>query len=142
MYSCQQNLINPKQQLNAVLEFICLSSHKLTHCGIYYARQLYFQVGRIVGKFNLINDEDKDNKHDQVLYSQVAQQTLISVSELFKSFQALDKKYRKGEQTDQPRLPKYPQTGYALVTYPKQALKLIEGIKDFWLDIPGAITML
>ncbi|MDJ0662892.1 MAG: transposase [Crocosphaera sp.] len=69
----------------------------------------------------------KTNKHYQVLYSQAAQQILRSVAESFKSFKELSKKYRKGELTDKPRLPKYRKKGgLSLVTYPKQALKLVD----------------
>lgn len=124
MYGCQQNLINPSNELKAVLEFICSESHKLTNCGIYYARQLYFQANRIIGKFDL-EKEYKTNKHYQVLYFQAAQQILRSVAESFKSFKELNKKYKKGELTDRPNLPKYRKKGgLALVTYPKQGLKL------------------
>ena len=75
MYGCQQNLINPDDELKAVLEFICSESHKLTNCGIYYARQLFFKTGRLIGKYDL-EKEYKVNKHYQVLYSQAAQQIL------------------------------------------------------------------
>ncbi|BAZ23146.1 transposase [Kalymmatonema gypsitolerans NIES-4073] len=125
MYGCQQNLIHPNDQLKAVLEFICSESHKLTNCGIYYARQLYFKTGKLIGKYDL-EKEYKNNKHYQVLHSQAAQQILRSVSESFKSFKELDKKYTKGELHFKPRLPNYRScAGYALVTYPKQALKLV-----------------
>lgn len=125
MYGCQQNLINPDAQLKAVLEFICSESHKLTNCGIYYARQLYFKTRKLIGKYDL-EKEYKTNKHYQVLYSQAAQQILRSVAESFKSFKELDKKYTKGELHFKPKLPKYRKgAGYSLVTYPKQALKLI-----------------
>ncbi|NJL62971.1 MAG: transposase [Methylacidiphilales bacterium] len=125
MYGCQQNLINPNKGLKAVLEFICSESHKLTNCGIYYARQLYFKTKKLIGKFDLIN-EYKTNKHYQVLHSQAAQQVLMSVAESFKSFKELNKKYSKGELHFNPKLPKYRKGGgYALVTYPKQALKLV-----------------
>ncbi len=125
MYGCQQNLINPSNQLKAVLEFICSQSHKLTNCGIYYARQLYFKTGKLIGKYDL-EKEYKTNKHYQVLHSQAAQQILRSVGESFKSFKQLDKKYSKGELHFKPRLPKYRKgAGYALVTYPKQALRLV-----------------
>ena len=68
MYGCQQNLINPNTELKAVLEFICSESHKLTNCGIYYARQLYFKTGKLIGKYDL-DKEYKNNKHYQVLHS-------------------------------------------------------------------------
>jgi IS605 OrfB family transposase len=125
MYGCQQNLINPNEELKAVLEFICSESHKLTNCGIYYARQLYFKTGKLIGKYDL-EKEYKTNKYYQVLHSQAAQQILRSVSESFKSFKELDKKCQKGELHFKPRLPNYRKgAGYALVTYPKQALKLV-----------------
>ncbi|WP_127056942.1 RNA-guided endonuclease InsQ/TnpB family protein [Trichormus variabilis] len=126
LYKCQQNLIKPDKSLKAILEFICSQSHKLTNCGIYYARQIYLETGKIIKKFDLIN-EYKNNKHYQALHSQAAQQTLLSVFESFKSFKALNSKYRKGELQDQPRLPKYRKSGLAAISYPKQALKLIEG---------------
>lgn len=88
LYKCLQILIKPDKSLKAILEFICSESHKLTNCGIYYARQIFFKTGKIIKKFDLIN-EYKHNKHYQVLYSQVAQQTLLSVFESFKSFQSL-----------------------------------------------------
>lgn len=125
MYGCQQNLVNPDDELRAVLEFICSESHKLTNCGIYYARQLFFKTGKLIGKYDL-EKEYKTNKHYQVLHSQAAQQILRSVAESFKSFKELDKKYSKGELHFKPKLPKYRKgNGYALVTYPKQALKLV-----------------
>ncbi|QOV21603.1 RNA-guided endonuclease InsQ/TnpB family protein [Anabaenopsis elenkinii] len=125
MYGCQQNLIKPDNELRAVLEFICSESHKLTNCGIYYARQLYFKTRKLIGKYDL-EKQYKTNKHYQVLYSQAAQQILRSVAESFKSFKELDKKYSKGELHFKPKLPKYRKgVGYSLVTYPKQALKLV-----------------
>ena len=124
MYGCQQNLISPNHELKAVLEFICSESNKLTNCGIYYARQIYFQTHKIIGKFDL-EKEYKSNPHYQVIYSQAAQQILRSVAESFKSFKQLSKKYKQGELTDRPKLPKYRKKGgLALVTYPKQALRL------------------
>jgi IS605 OrfB family transposase len=117
--------MNPDEDLKAILEFICSESHKLTNCGIYYARQLFFKTKKIIGKYDL-EKEYKTNRHYQVLYSQAAQQILRSVAESFKSFKELDKKYSKGDLHFKPKLPKYRKgNGYALVTYPKQALKLV-----------------
>jgi putative transposase len=125
MYGCQQNLINPNDELKSVLEFIGSESHKLTNCGIYYARKLYFKTGELIRKYDL-EKEYKTNKHYQVLHSQAAQQILRSVAESFKSFKELDNKCGKGELHFKPKLPKYRKgNGYALVTYPKQALKLV-----------------
>ncbi len=154
MYSCQQNLINPGKELKAVLEFICSESHKLTNSGIYYGRQIYFKTCNIMNKFDLTN-EYKNNQHYHIFYSQVVQQSLISVAEAFKSFKTLDKKYKRGELNYKARLPKYRKNGLALVTCPKQALKLVENriivplgntvkiwfnISDFWLKMPSNLS--
>ena len=127
-YGCQQNLINPDRELAAILEFICSESNKLTNSGIYYARQLFFKTKKIVGKYDL-EAEYKSNPHFQALHSQAAQQILRSVAESFKSFKELSKLFRRGELKDKPKPPKYRKPkGLALVTYPKQALKLIDGL--------------
>ncbi|GFZ97341.1 hypothetical protein CYANOKiyG1_08550 [Okeania sp. KiyG1] len=94
MYGCQQNLIKPNQDLKSILEFICSGSHKLTNCGIYYARQLFFKSQKIIGKYDL-EKEYKSNKHVSALYSQAAQQILRSVAESFKSFKELNKNTKK-----------------------------------------------
>ncbi|NES68147.1 MAG: IS200/IS605 family element transposase accessory protein TnpB, partial [Okeania sp. SIO2D1] len=125
MYGCQQNLINPDNELKSVLEFICSESHKLTNCGIYYGRQLFFKSKKIIGKYDL-EKEYKTNKHYKVLYSQAAQQILRSVAESFKSFKELDKKYKKGNLHFKPRVPNYrKKDGLAVVIYPSQALRLV-----------------
>lgn len=125
MYGCQQNLISPDDDLKAILEFICSESHKLTNCGIYYARQLFFKAQKIIGKYDL-EKEYKTNKHYQVLHSQAAQQILRTVAESFKCFKELNKKYCKGELHFCPKVPDYrKKDGLAMVTYPRQALKLV-----------------
>ncbi|MFQ4142753.1 transposase [Chlorogloeopsis sp. ULAP02] len=154
MYGCQQILLSPSQKLKAVLEFICSESNKLTNCAIYYGRQIWFKCHGYLGKFDLIN-EYKNNPHYQVLHSQVAQQTLLTVRESFKSFYELDKMFRNGELEDKPKPPKYRRKGgLAVVTYPKQALKLINNciqnplgltvnrwfnIKNFLIPMPSNI---
>ncbi|MBW4668677.1 MAG: transposase [Cyanomargarita calcarea GSE-NOS-MK-12-04C] len=128
IYGCQQNLISPDKELAAVLEFICSESNKLTNSGIYYARQLFFKTKKIVGKYDL-EAEYKSNPHFQALHSQAAQQILRSVAESFKSFKELSKLFRSWELKSKPKPPKYRKPkGLALVTYPKQALKLIDGL--------------
>ncbi|MEQ9549252.1 MAG: transposase, partial [Coleofasciculus sp. G3-WIS-01] len=132
MYGCQQLLLNPDQELTAVLEFICTEANNLMNCGIYYARQVWFKCRRTIGKYDL-EKEYKNNKHFQALYSQAAQQALRTVSESFKSFDGLMKAFRKGKIADNPRLPKYlKKGGLSVVSYPKQALK----IKDGQIRIP------
>jgi len=82
-YGCQQILINPYQALKVILEVVCEESNKLANCGRYYSRQLYFKKGKIKSRFDL-HRLMKDNPHFNALYSQVAQQTLISVAESLK----------------------------------------------------------
>ena len=82
MYGCQQILINPNDELKAVLEFICQQANSLINCGTYYARQLYFKAHKLIGKYDL-EAEYKNHGHFKALYSQTAQQVLRSVYESF-----------------------------------------------------------
>ncbi|MCI3281895.1 RNA-guided endonuclease TnpB family protein, partial [Synechococcus sp. PCC 6717] len=128
MFGCQQVLLNPNNELKGVMEFVCSEANKLTNQGIYYARQLHFKTGQWIGKHSL-SYEYKTSKHFQALYSQAAQQTLISVYESFKSYRALLKLWRGGELAEKPRMPNYRKKGgLAVVSYPKQALKLVDGM--------------
>lgn len=132
MYGCQQVLLHPNPELTAVIEFICSEVNKLMNCGIYYARQVWFKCRKIIGKYDL-EKEYKNNKHFQSLYSQAAQQALRTISESFKSYDGLMKAFCQGKVTDKPRPPKYlKKGGLAVVSYPKQALK----IKDGQIRIP------
>ena len=124
MFGCQQVRINPDQGLKAVLEYLCRESNKLNNCAIYYARQIYFKTEKIINKFALIN-ELKSNPHYGAMYSQVAQQTILSVAESFSSFLGLLKGIKAGPLDQKPRIPNYKKKGgFALVAYPSQAVKL------------------
>ncbi|MUL38731.1 RNA-guided endonuclease InsQ/TnpB family protein [Gloeocapsopsis dulcis] len=124
MYGCQQVLLHPNNEIKAVLEFICQQANSLINCGIYYARQLYFKAQKLIGKYDL-EAKYKSNKHFKVLYSQSAQQILRSVAESFESFKKLKAAFNRGELADKPRPPSYRKSGgLALVTYPKQALRV------------------
>ncbi|BBD64936.1 transposase [Nostoc commune NIES-4072] len=46
MYGCQQNLVNPNNELRAVLEFICSESHK------------FRTYAKIAKKLNFSNRQD------------------------------------------------------------------------------------
>ncbi|MCU0534918.1 MAG: transposase [Hydrococcus sp. Prado102] len=124
LYGCQQVLLNKNKAILPVLEFICSEANKLTNCGIYLARQLYFKTNRYLGKYDL-EKEYKSSSHYRSLYSQAAQQVLRSVYESFQSYRELKAAYVRGELENLPRLPKYRRKGYAVVSYPKQALRLI-----------------
>lgn len=129
-YRCQQTLISPSGELRAILEYVCIEANKLSNCGIYYARQMYFKTGKIVSKFDL-HKQLNNNPHFGALQSQVAQSTLTTVAESFKSFVGLLKAYTKGTILDRPKLPKYRKQGLALVSYPAQAVKLKDGMLRF-----------
>ncbi|MEP6515162.1 RNA-guided endonuclease InsQ/TnpB family protein [Microcoleus vaginatus] len=125
-YGCQQNLISPNRELRSVLEFVCEESNKLANCGTYYSRQLYFKTGRIPSKYDL-HKLFKENLHFKALYSHVAQQTLTSVAESFKSYIGLLKGIKGGTVTQRPKLPKYRKNSLKLVTFPKADVKLKNG---------------
>jgi putative transposase len=123
MFGCQQVLIHPSSEIKAILEFVCRESTKLSNCGTYYARQLYFKTGKIPSKFDLHREIGK-NPHFQALHSQVAQQCLTTVAESFKSYMGLLKGVKNGTVTQKPKLPGYRNGGLALITFPSQAVKL------------------
>ena len=126
MFGCQQVLIHADNDTQAVINYVCGESNKVFNCAVYYARQIYFKAHRYVTKAEL-DEELKSNKHFQAMHSQAAQQTCHSVFESFKSFKALNKLFNQGKLTDKPKPPKYRKAGLNVVSYPKQALRLIEG---------------
>lgn len=123
MFGCQQILINPDAQLRGILEFLCGESNKLHNCGTYLSRQMYFKTGKFPGKFDL-HRELKKNPHFQSMYSQVAQQSLTTVAESFKSYIGLLKAVKEGTVAQRPKLPNYRKPGLNLVTFPGVAVKL------------------
>ena len=69
----------------------------------------------------------KDNLHFKALYSHVAQQTLTSVAESFKSYIGLLKGIKSGTAGQHPKLPKYRKNSLKLVTFPRADVKLKDG---------------
>ncbi len=126
MFGCQQVLIHTDQDTQAIIEYICSESNKVYNGAVYYARQVYFKARRYITKSEL-DEELKTNRHFQAMHSQAAQQTCHSVFEGFKSFKALNKLFQQGKLPEKPRPPKYRKSGLNVVTYPKQALRLING---------------
>ena len=127
MFGCQPILISDSA-LFPYLEFVCSEANKLVNQGIYYARQWYFKTGKYVGKFDL-HYQCRNSRHFAALAAQAAQQVLGDVYESFKSYRGLLKLWRAGELPDKPRLPNYrTKGGMAVVSYPKQAIKLVDGM--------------
>jgi transposase len=126
LFGCQQVLIHTDKDTQAIIEYVCSESNKVFNCAVYYARQIYFKAHRYVTKAE-VDEELKTNKHFQAMHSQAAQQTCHSVFESFKSFKALNKLFQQGKVAEKPRPPKYRQGGLNVISYPKQALRLIDG---------------
>jgi putative transposase len=133
VYGCQQILIKTNKDTEAILEFLCSESAKLSNCGTYYARQLYFKTGKIPSKYDLHKalGTENQNKHFKAFYSQTAQQILTSVAESFKSYIGLVKAFKKGTISDKPKLPKYRKGGMCLVTYTGKSVTLKNGLLRF-----------
>ncbi len=114
----QQNLIYCDADTKAILKFLCEQSNSLYNCGVYWARQIFFKTGRIISKFDPVY-EVGNNIHAQVMPSVPAQQTLLSVSEAFKSFKGLRELFFKGELDQKPKPPNYRTPGGLFkVAYP------------------------
>ena len=133
MFGCQQVLIKSDKDTQAVLEYLCSESAKLSNCGIYYSRQLYFKTGRIPNRAQLhkVLGTENQNLHYKAFYSDTAQQILTGVAESFKSFLGLLKGIKNGRVTQRPKLPGYRQSGMALVTFTGRSVKLKDGMLRF-----------
>jgi len=78
MFGCQQVLIKSDKETQSILEYLCSESAKLSNCGIYYSRQLYFKTGRIPYRAELykVLGTENHNLHYRAFYSDTAQQIL------------------------------------------------------------------
>lgn len=148
----QQCLISTNKDTQAILQYICSESNNLHNCAVYYARQIWFKTGACVTSFDLVNIMGS-NRHFAALSSEAAVQTCLSVGESIKSFCELLKKSRNGELGQKPKFPNYRKSGgYQVVSFPKRALKLIDGqirfplglqvkawfgLRDFFLPMPS-----
>jgi IS605 OrfB family transposase len=133
MFGCQQNLIRANSEIQAILEYLCSEAAKLSNCGTYYARQIYFKTGKISNRSQLhqVLGTENRNLHYQAFYSDTAQQILTGVAESFKSFLGLLKAFKNGVITEPPKLPGYRQGGMALVTFTGRSVKLKDGMLRF-----------
>jgi IS605 OrfB family transposase len=114
----QQNLLSVDRDTAEIIKYLCQQSNSLYNCGTYWARQVFFKTERTVSKFDVIYECGK-NIHAQALPSTPAQQTLLSVSEAFKSFKQLRNKFESGELNFRPKPPKYRVSGGLFkVAYP------------------------
>ncbi|MFB8798576.1 MAG: transposase [Microcoleus sp.] len=105
----QQVLLSPTKEVQALLEYLCQQSGKLYNSGIYLARQTFFKTEKLLtGKFDLsVESSVSKSLVAKSLPSTPMQQTLMSVTEAFKSFKELRDLYRKGQLHFKPKPPGY-----------------------------------
>jgi len=108
LYGCQQVLIKPNDELKAILEFICQQANSLTKCGIYYARQLYFKVHKLIGKYDLETEYKTTDTLKRCILKLLNKYWGLSMSH-FNHLKNLGAQSR--EDTDKPRPPKYQKSG-------------------------------
>ena len=105
----QQILLSPDLETCALLEYLCQQSGKLYNTGIYFARQTLFKTGKLLtGKFDLAFEPSVSKSLlAQSMPSTPMQQTLMSVTEAFKSFKNLRDLHENGQLHFRPKLPSY-----------------------------------
>ncbi|CAD5945663.1 RNA-guided endonuclease InsQ/TnpB family protein [Planktothrix agardhii] len=105
----QQILLSPDPETRALLEYLCQQSGKLYNTGIYFARQTLFKTGKLLtGKFDLAFEPSVSKSLlARSMPSTPMQQTLMSVTEAFKSFKNLRDLHEKGQLHFRPKLPSY-----------------------------------
>lgn len=137
----QQIMLHPDKETKAILEYLCGQSGKLYNMGVYYARQIFFKTGQILtGKFDLIYEGSIGKSLTaKSIPSTPAQQTLLSVTEAFKSYNKLRSLWFKGQLPNKPRPPAYLKgTKMFKVSYPNsggQKPKLVNGRLRFSLGL-------
>jgi len=134
----QVNQIHCDSETLAIIQYLCEQSNNLFNCGVYWARQIFFKTGQIISKYDPIY-EVGGNIHAQAMPSVAAQQTLLSVSEAFKSFKELRSLFFKGELDQKPKPPGYREKGgYFKVSFPNVGAgrpSLINGLIRFPLGL-------
>lgn len=139
----QQVLLNPDQETEAILRYLCEQSGKLYNNGIYFARQAFLKTGKLLtGKFDLdFEPSVAKSAVAQSLPSTPGQQTLRSVTEAFKSFKQLRSLHAKGQLHFKPKAPDYLKGAKLFkVAYPNsggQKPKLVDG----WLKFSSGLAV-
>jgi putative transposase len=137
----QQVLIHPDKETEAILQYLCEQSGKLYNNGVYFARQTFFKTGKLLtGKFDLAFEPSVSKTMvAQSLPSTPMQQTLMSVTEAFKSFKSLRELFFKGQLHFRPKTPGYLEGSKLFkVAYPNsggQKPKLVDGMIKFSLGL-------
>jgi putative transposase len=105
----QQVLLHPDPETKAILQYLCEQSGKVYNSGVYFSRQTFFKTGKMMtGKFDLFYEPSiAKSLNAQSLPSTPMQQTLLSVSEAWKSFKELRGLHSKGQMHFRPKPPGY-----------------------------------
>lgn len=120
-----------KEEYN-ILRELCRTANKLTNQAIYNIRQQYFQEKQYL-RYEANCFEMKNYENYKLLNSNMAQQILKNVDEMFKSFFGLIKLAKQGKHNFKYiRLPNYlPKNGYANLIIGQIRLR-----KDNFLTVP------
>lgn len=136
-YGCQQDRLKLDCFEQQVIEYLCRQANSLTNCAIYALKRSSRQANQIDYNYYDLDKHLKQNKHYKCLFSQVAQQTLMSVCESFKSYFEVMQRWYQGELNDRPKMPRYRKSGgMSGFTYPAQHLKLNETIETGLIRLP------
>jgi len=128
MYKTQKNHIRCDKQTYKLLRMLCHFSKNLYNYALYHIRQHYFKTQEYL-PYESVYHLVKENENYRLLPSQVAQQTLISVDEAFKSFLSLLKAKKEGRIDKKISIPTYlPKEGMYQIVFPKDQFK-VEGNK-------------
>lgn len=124
-----------KEEYN-ILRELCRTAKNLTNQAIYNVRQHYFQEKQFL-KYESNYHEMKNSESYKLLNSNMAQQTLKDVNEMFKSFFSLIKLAKQGKYNFKHiKLPNYlPKNGYANLI-----IGMINIKDDMILTIPYSYT--
>ena len=124
-----------KEEYN-ILRELCRTAKNLTNQAIYNVRQHYFQEKQFL-KYESNYHEMKNSESYKLLNSNMAQQTLKDVNEMFKSFFSLIKLAKQGKYNFKHiKLPNYlPKNGYANLI-----IGMINIKDDMILTVPYSYT--
>ena len=124
-----------KEEYN-ILKELCRTAKNLTNQAIYNVRQHYFQEKQFL-KYESNYHEMKNSESYKLLNSNMAQQTLKDVNEMFKSFFSLIKLAKQGKYNFKHiKLPNYlPKNGYANLI-----IGMINIKDDMILTVPYSYT--
>ena len=136
-YGCQQDVLKLDVFQQRVVEYISRQANSLANCATYALKRSSRQAGQIDFNYYDLDKHLKQNSNYKNLFSQVAQQTLMSVCESFKSHYEVMQRWYRGELEDKPKMPRYRKSGGMLgFTYPAQHLGLNEAIETGLIRLP------